>query len=122
MIFQNLIINAAEAMPTPPRTRGVLRVSATPATTDSGAAAVQLVFADNGNGLSESQLQRVFERGFSTKSGATNSGIGLHWCANALLALGGQISMDSDGPGKGARVILVVPIASADNTAVTQAA
>ena len=51
-------------------------------------------------------LERVFEKGFSTKSRDTNYGIGLHWCANAISALGGRIWAASDGPGRGASMHL----------------
>ena len=55
-------------------------------------------------------LQRVFEKGFSTKSRDTNYGIGLHWCANAVAALGGRIWAASEGPGRGASLHLIVPL------------
>ncbi|HTP38517.1 MAG TPA: CHASE4 domain-containing protein [Steroidobacteraceae bacterium] len=111
MIFQNLIINAAEALPAVGRARGTLQVSAGLLSGAGQRGGVRLVFKDNGHGLSPEQLARVFERGFSTKGGSGNSGIGLHWCANALHAMGGSIRMDSDGPGLGASVELVVPLA-----------
>jgi hypothetical protein len=38
---------------------------------------------DDGVGIAPDDLQRVFDKGFSTKSRDTNYGIGLHWCANA---------------------------------------
>ena len=52
----------------------------------------------------------MFEKGFSTKSRDTNRGIGLHWCANAIHALGGRIWAASDGPGRGASVHVVFPV------------
>lgn len=113
MIFQNLIINAAEALPALDRARGALQVSAELLINADNSTAVRLLFQDNGQGLSSAQLARVFERGFSTKSGSRNSGIGLHWCANALNALGGSIRVDSAGPGMGASVQLVIPLDSA---------
>jgi two-component system NtrC family sensor kinase len=56
----------------------------------------------------------VFEKGFSTKPRETNQGIGLHWCANAINALGGRIWAASDGPGRGASMHLLVPLAAPD--------
>jgi sensor histidine kinase regulating citrate/malate metabolism len=52
----------------------------------------------------------MFEKGFSTKSRETNYGIGLHWCANAIAALGGRIWAASDGPGLGASMHLLLPL------------
>ena len=57
-------------------------------------------------------LERVFEKGFSTKSPETNHGIGLHWCANAINALGGRIWAASEGPGAAPRMHLMVPLAT----------
>ncbi len=58
------------------------------------------------------QLGRVFEKGYSTKSKETNYGIGLHWCANVISALGGRIWATSAGPGRGTSMHLMVPLAS----------
>jgi signal transduction histidine kinase len=55
-------------------------------------------------------LPKLFQKGYSTKSQATNSGLGLHWCANTLRALGGAISVNSDGPGRGTRFEILVPL------------
>ncbi|HUJ52287.1 MAG TPA: hypothetical protein VLX08_01915, partial [Steroidobacteraceae bacterium] len=67
-------------------------------------------------------LERVFEKGFSTKSPETNHGIGLHWCANAIGALGGRIWAASDGPGRGASLHLLVPLAARETAPIAGAA
>ena len=59
----------------------------------------------------------MFEKGFSTKSRETNYGIGLHWCANAVAALGGRIWAASEGPGQGASLHVLVPLAERQATA-----
>ena len=69
-----------------------------------------LRFADDGDGIPAEYLARIFESGFSTKSRATNFGIGLHWCANALHALGGRIRAESPGPGRGATLEVALPL------------
>ena len=69
---------------------------------------------DDGVGIAAENLERVFEKGFTTKSPETNHGIGLHWCANAIGALGGQIWAASDGPGRGAALHLLVPLTARD--------
>ena len=64
----------------------------------------------------------VFEKGFSTKSKGTNYGIGLHWCANAISALGGRIWAASDGPGLGASMHLVLPLVARNSRSGVEAA
>jgi signal transduction histidine kinase len=66
---------------------------------------------DDGGGIAPENLERLFDKGFSTKSRNTNFGIGLHWCANALRALGGRIWASSEGPGCGATLHVIVPLA-----------
>ena len=70
-------------------------------------------FQDDGQGIAPEVLPRMFQRRFSTKSKDTNSGIGLHWCANALRAMGGEIRVTSEGLGKGACFHMVIPLPAA---------
>ncbi len=83
---------------------------------------LHLQCADDGVGIAAHNLQRVFEKGFSTKSPETNHGIGLHWCANAIGALGGRIWAASDGPGRGASMHLMVPLATRETAPLAGAA
>lgn len=108
-VFQNLIVNAGEAIRDARRERGVLRVTARSCPSQGGET-LHLVFADDGIGIAEADLAHVFERGFSTKSEATNSGIGLHWCANAINALGGSIRVESEGRNRGASLHVELPL------------
>lgn len=109
LILQNLIINAADAVRDAGKERGVLRVSAEIVREDD-VQQLHLQCKDDGVGIAPQNLARVFEKGFSTKSPETNHGIGLHWCANAISALGGRIWAASEGPGHGASMHLVVPL------------
>jgi tetratricopeptide (TPR) repeat protein len=52
----------------------------------------------------------AFERGFTTKSRESNSGIGLHWCANAIHALGGNMRAEKPEHGRGASFVVVLPL------------
>jgi two-component system NtrC family sensor kinase len=125
LVLQNLIINASDAVRDAGRERGTLRVTAAvvhePATAAAapatGAAAtdteyLHLQCQDDGVGIPQDHLDRVFEKGFSTKSRGTNYGIGLHWCSNAISALGGRMWAASAGPGRGASLHLVLPLTS----------
>jgi signal transduction histidine kinase len=108
-VFQNLIVNAAEAIRAAGRERGLLRISVVvlPA---AGGDRLQLSFADDGAGIAVGDLPRVFDKGFSTKPAGSNSGIGLHWCANTINALGGSIRAESPGSDRGATLHIVLPL------------
>jgi two-component system NtrC family sensor kinase len=109
LVLQNLIINAADAVREAGRDKGVFRVAAE-IVRDSERDQLHLRCEDNGVGIAHGNLERVFDKGFSTKSRDTNYGIGLHWCANAISALGGRIWAVSDGPGRGASMHLMLPL------------
>jgi two-component system, NtrC family, sensor kinase len=109
LILQNLIINAADAVRDAGRDKGVLHFTAE-IIGDADGAQLHLRCKDDGVGIAADNLQRVFDKGFSTKSRDTNYGIGLHWCANAIGALGGRIWAASEGLGMGASMHLMLPL------------
>jgi len=111
LVLQNLIINASDAVRDADREHGTLHISAE-IVREAGDEYLQLHCQDDGVGITHADLERVFEKGFSTKSRGTNHGIGLHWCANAINALGGRIWAASDGPGRGASFHLSLPLAA----------
>jgi signal transduction histidine kinase len=75
---------------------------------------VRITIADDGRGFDPSAAAKLFERGHSSKS--SSGGLGLHWCANTVRAMGGSLELESDGVGKGARAIISLP-ADAQRTA-----
>jgi sensor domain CHASE-containing protein len=109
LILQNLIINAADAVRDAGRDKGMLQFAAE-IVGDADSEQLHLHCKDDGIGIAADNLQRVFDKGFSTKSRDTNYGIGLHWCANAIGALGGRIWAASEGLGMGASVHLMLPL------------
>jgi sensor domain CHASE-containing protein/nitrogen-specific signal transduction histidine kinase len=121
LVLQNLIINAADAVRDAGKERGTLRVRAE-ILRDAERQQLHLHCEDDGVGIAPQHLERVFEKGFSTKSPETNHGIGLHWCANAIGALGGRIWAASDGPGHGASMHFVVPLATRETAPLAGAA
>jgi signal transduction histidine kinase len=121
LVLQNLIINAADAVRDAGKERGVLRLSAE-IVSDADLPQLHLQCKDDGVGIAPQNLERVFEKGFSTKSPETNHGIGLHWCANVIGALGGRIWAASDGPGCGASLHVLVPLASREPASLAGAA
>jgi two-component system NtrC family sensor kinase len=121
LVLQNFIINAADAVRESGKSQGSLRIDAE-IVSEPERDYLQLHCTDNGIGIAPGNLERIFEKGFSTKSKETNFGIGLHWCANAIAALGGRIWATSDGPGRGASMHLMVPLAARESLPTVQAA
>lgn len=109
LVLQNIIINAADAVSESARSKGHLLIRAE-IVRDGPAEQLRLHCEDDGVGIAAQDLERIFDKGFSTKSRETNSGIGLHWCANALGALGGRMWASSEGPGRGASIHVVLPL------------
>jgi signal transduction histidine kinase len=66
--------------------------------------------SDNGKGITAENLKKIFSFGFSTKD--DGYGFGLHSCAIFMSEMGGKISADSNGPGKGTTLTLVFPCAT----------
>lgn len=108
-VVQNLIVNAAEAVRESGSEHGSLRISARGRVSGSGES-LTLSFTDDGAGIAAADRDRVFDRGFSTKPSSTNSGIGLHWCANTLTALGGRLQVESAGRSCGTTFHLSIPL------------
>ncbi|HEY6824934.1 MAG TPA: CHASE4 domain-containing protein [Steroidobacteraceae bacterium] len=121
LVLQNLIINAADAVRDAGKDKGKLRVSAA-IVHEADGRQLHLQCVDDGVGIPAENLERVFENGFTTKSPETNHGIGLHWCANAIGALGGRIWAASDGPGSGAALHLLVPLGARETAPAAGAA
>jgi PAS domain S-box-containing protein len=65
-------------------------------------------FSDNGIGIRESSLKRIFEMFYRGTDQAEGSGIGLYIVKNAVEKLGGQISVASKA-GEGTRFHILLP-------------
>jgi signal transduction histidine kinase/HAMP domain-containing protein len=70
--------------------------------------------ADNGVGIPEENLTRIFSHGFTTKEGG--HGFGLHGSALAAKELGGSLTVHSDGVEQGATFTLELPFKPAKVT------
>lgn len=108
-VVTNLLINAAESIQSTGTGSGNLTVTAK-IEKIQGQLMARLLFTDNGVGIDPKLKGNIFERGFSTKN-REGSGYGLHWSANTLLELGGQISAESAGLGSGACIHVLLPLA-----------
>jgi C4-dicarboxylate-specific signal transduction histidine kinase len=74
----------------------------------SGDDNVDIIVQDNGIGISQEVLTRIFAFGYTTKK--DGHGFGLHSSALAAKDLGGSLTAESDGINQGARFILNLPI------------
>lgn len=63
---------------------------------------------DNGNGISTENEERIFQRGFSTKGGQSNAGIGLSLVQESLEGLDGYLTLSSE-EGVGTVFTVVIP-------------
>jgi signal transduction histidine kinase len=97
-VFNNLIKNAIQAIPS--HVRGRVEVFAF---TDH--ATVTVLVKDNGTGIPEALRDRIFIPNFTTKS--SGSGLGLAICRNIIREAGGNINfITEDGKGTTFRVML----------------
>jgi predicted ATPase/signal transduction histidine kinase len=103
-ILVNLISNAKNAMDGLPEARRRLHVRLS---ARGDMARIQVV--DTGKGFPPEIRERLFSQGFTTREGG--HGLGLHSSALAAKLLGGRLTLESDGPGKGATATLELPLA-----------
>jgi signal transduction histidine kinase len=69
---------------------------------------VEINVIDNGIGIPEENIVRIFGHGFTTRK--NGHGFGLHGSALAAKQLGGTLTAHSDGPGLGASFRLQLPV------------
>jgi signal transduction histidine kinase len=115
-VVANIMINAAEAVESTSKASGRIVVWSEEDVSAEGEVQVKLHIRDDGVGIEPDMIGRVFEKGFSTKP-TGRRGLGLHWCANAINAMGGKISVESAGVGKGATFTIRLQAQQADKVA-----
>jgi two-component system, chemotaxis family, sensor kinase Cph1 len=69
--------------------------------------------ADNGVGFSSDQRTNLFDNGYSTKG--RESGIGLAGSRRVVESFGGKLYLESEGPGRGARAVVIIPASEFDH-------
>jgi len=109
-VLSNLILNAYESILRAETKEGRISLSASETVIDD-TEMVQLTVRDNGTGFEEDVRNKVFQRGFTSKDEGDTTGLGLHWCANAVASMGGRIFADSQGEGQGAEFHVLLPAA-----------
>ncbi|MEW5725645.1 MAG: ATP-binding protein, partial [Thermodesulfobacteriota bacterium] len=107
-IFTNIIKNAYEAIDLGP-SENDKRITIKTSRAETGEEKyVQVEISDTGVGLSPEEKEKVFRFGHSTKERGT--GIGLHDAANYIKAHGGGMEISSQGRGRGARLVIRLPL------------
>lgn len=100
-IFLNLINNAFAAL----ADGGRLAIAARRESPEE----VRVTVADNGCGIPASDLSRIFEPFFSTKTGSGGTGLGLSITYSLVQELGGRIHVASE-VGKGTQFTIFLPV------------
>ncbi|HEU4413033.1 MAG TPA: sensor histidine kinase, partial [Polyangiaceae bacterium] len=100
-VLINLVKNAREAVNDLPPERRVVTLDLV-----DGEGTACLRVSDEGVGICPEDLTKIFTHGFSTKP--EGHGFGLHFCATAMIEMGGKLAVESAGPGKGATFSLVL--------------
>jgi NO-binding membrane sensor protein with MHYT domain len=106
-ILGNLLSNARHALRDQTQGERVLTVRIRALIPGSLAVDIE----DSGVGIESDVLRSLFKFGFTTKK--DGHGFGLHASANLAKELGGELSGHSDGPGRGARFSLHLPLTAA---------
>ncbi|WP_172830177.1 PAS domain-containing protein [Opitutus sp. GAS368] len=111
-VFQNLIINAIQAMTTG---TGQIWINAANAVLTEGQVAplaagtyVQIEVQDNGSGIKPEHLEKIFDPFFTTKKSGT--GLGLATVLSIVKRHGGQMGVDSE-VGRGTAFTVFLPLA-----------
>jgi signal transduction histidine kinase len=102
-ILVNLLDNASQSMTEAGVQQPVMTIR-----TMAGGRCMQFVVCDNGCGIAQENLTRIFAHGFTTR--AEGHGFGLHGCALAAVEMGGSLTVQSDGLGQGATFTLELPL------------
>ncbi len=101
-VFLNLLVNAAQAIPEN-RGDGEIRV----VTRTAANADVIIEIIDNGIGIEEHSIERIFDPFVTTKPAGEGTGLGLHIARTILRAAGGDVTATSRiGVGTTMRVTL----------------
>lgn len=104
-ILINLLRNAKQALDVPEVTERRLEIGSF--FDPDGKVIIRV--RDTGVGIAPENMTRIFQHGFTTKK--EGHGFGLHSGANVAKEMGGRLTAQSDGPGRGAVFTLELPLA-----------
>lgn len=110
-ILTNLISNGIYALSKSNKDQKILTISVNRLKDDF----IQIEVCDNGIGIPEENMTRIFEHGFTTKK--KGHGFGLHSTALSVNELNGSIKAHSDGVDQGAVFTIKLPFKTQEATA-----
>ena len=102
-VFLNIVVNAEFAM-LEAHQRGKLVI-----TTEKSDGMVKITFTDDGPGITQANLKRIFNPFFTTKEVGKGTGLGLSICHGIVTEHGGKIYVRSAG-GQGATFTVELPL------------
>jgi len=105
-VMVNLLVNAVQAMPRE-REAAANRIHVG-AVRDADEVVIEL--RDNGAGIPDEIKRHIFDPFYTTKGVGEGTGLGLWICRNAVTAMGGDITVESE-PGRGTVFRVRLPIA-----------
>jgi PAS domain S-box-containing protein len=106
-VLTNLFLNSV-AHAFPDGRAGVIEIQARASGKDN----VEIIFSDNGCGMSLDVRRRAFDPFFTTRRDQGGTGLGLHIVYSIVTnRLGGRLDLDSE-PGKGTRIQIILPRAA----------
>ena len=103
-ILVNLLSNARHAFES--SSNDTQRITVCAESPEQGT--LRICVADNGEGIANDHLDRIFSHGFTTRK--NGHGFGLHSCVIAAQEMGGSLAAQSEGPGRGAVFTLLLPM------------
>jgi two-component system cell cycle sensor histidine kinase/response regulator CckA len=98
-VLMNLAVNARDAMPN----GGIISIA-----TRAAAGSTELVFADDGEGMTPEVRARAFEPFFTTNEQGKGTGLGLATVYGIVQQTGGSVELETS-PGRGARFSIKLP-------------
>jgi len=101
-VFLNLITNAIQAMSEGEELKISTRWG-------NGGDSVEISFTDTGKGIEKENLPRIFEPFYTTQEVGKGTGLGLSVSYEILKRHNGSIKAESEGEGKGARFMVILP-------------
>jgi signal transduction histidine kinase len=104
-VWLNLIVNARDALQDLPVDRQIEIITRP----GSDSNHIQVLFRDNGKGMSEAELAHIFEPFYTTKDPGKGTGLGLATSHRIIEQHGGEINVVSV-PGEGTTFIIRLPV------------
>ena len=104
-VFLNIVINAEQAMA---KASGQGRLQVTTRLDEGN---IEIIFADDGPGISATYLSRIFDPFFTTKGQGQGTGLGLSICYGIIQEHHGEITASSK-EGQGATFTVKIPLTS----------